>query len=260
MLRVVMRGVKALPDHWLLGELEWHARCSDRGMSLRAPHAQLIAMLIVMALSSTARATLPNAADDSIKQFLAQDDSQRPYRAVRQLEAENGSRTGWLEAVTEFSPAAGFQYRISAEGGSEYIRGKVLKAVLEGERDLIARGEGSRSSLVLANYAFQANGIDGEGLANVLLSPRRSEPALVSGTMFLKPGGGDLVRLEGRLAKSPSFWIKNVDIVRTYERIHGVIVPVALESTAQVRFHGDARLRMTYVYTEIDGRPVRPDY
>jgi hypothetical protein len=69
----------------------------------------------------------------------------------------------------------------------------------------------------------------------------------------------DLVRLEGRLAKSPSFWIKNVDIVRTYARIHGVIVPVALESTAQVRFHGDARLRMTYVYMEIDGRPVRSD-
>jgi hypothetical protein len=75
--------------------------------------------------------------------------------------------------------------------------------------------------------------------------------------MFLNPSGGDLVRLEGRLTKSPSFWIKNVDIVRRYERINGVVVPVALETRAQVRFHGDAKLRMTYVYTEIDGRPVR---
>jgi hypothetical protein len=225
-------------------------------MLARTPHRRLAVVLIAMVLSSNARATVPNAADESIRQFLAQDDTQRPYRAVRQLEAENGSRKGWLEAVTEYSRAAGFQYRISAEGGSEYIRGKVLKAVLDGERDVIARGETSRSSLALANYTFQPNGVDADGLVNILLSPRRSEPALVSGTMFLNPTGGELVRLEGRLAKSPSFWIKNVDIVRTYERIHGVVVPVTLETKAQVRFHGDAKLRMTYVYTEIDGRPV----
>jgi hypothetical protein len=213
-------------------------------------------VLIALVASANARATVPNAADDSMRQFLAQGDTQRPYRAVRQLEAENGDRKGWLEAQTEYSPAAGFQYRISAEGGSEQIRGMVLKAILDGERDAIARGETSRSALAPANYTFRANGVDDDGLAKILVSPRRSEPGLVSGAMFLKPSGGDLVRLEGRLAKSPSFWIKNVNIVRIYERIHGVVVPVALETTAQVRFHGTARLRMTYAYTEIDGRPV----
>jgi hypothetical protein len=104
---------------------------------------------------------------------------------------------------------------------------------------------------------FQPNGVDDDGLANVLLSPRRKEPVLVDGTMFLKPGDGNLVRLEGRLAKSPSFWVKNVDIVRKYERIAGVVVPVALESKAQVRLlSGAATLRMTYIYAEIDGRSV----
>jgi hypothetical protein len=67
-----------------------------------------------------------------------------------------------------------------------------------------------------------------------------------------------LVRLEGRLARSPSFWVKDVDIVRTYERVAGIIVPVALESKAQVRFLGEASLRMTYVYSEIEGRPLFP--
>jgi hypothetical protein len=228
-------------------------------MVARTSHRRLAVVLIAMVATANARATVPNAADDSIRQFLAQDDTQRPYRAVRQLEAENGNRKGWLEALTEYSPAAGFQYRISAEGGSEYIRGQVLKAILDGERDVIARGETSRSALSPANYTFQANGVDAEGLAKIAVSPRRSESALLSGTMFLNPTGGDLVRLEGRLAKSPSFWIKNVDIVRIYERIHGVVVPVALETKAQVRFHGNARLRMTYVYTEIDGRPVRSE-
>ena len=64
------------------------------------------------------------------------------------------------------------------------------------------------------------------------------------------------VRLQGRLAKSPSFWVKTVDIVRTYKRIDGAVVPVALHTKAEVRFLGEATLRMTYVYSEIDGRPL----
>jgi hypothetical protein len=225
-------------------------------MTLGPQQLHVAILLPLIAVASSARATIPDAADQTITQFLAQDDAQPAYRAVRRLEAENGSRKGWLEALTEYSPAAGFHFQITAEGGSGYIRSKVLRAVLEGEREVIANGETARSSLALANYRFQGNGIDAEGFANVLLSPRRKERVLISGTMFLKPTDGDLVRLQGRLAKSPSFWVKDVDIVRTYERIGGAVVPVALETKAQVRLLGDAILRMTYVYTDIDGRPV----
>jgi hypothetical protein len=225
-------------------------------MALGSQQRHVVILLLAFVFASSARATVPDEADQTITEFLAQDDAQPAYRAVRRLEAENGSRNGWLEALTEYSPALGFHYQITAEGGSGYIRSKILTAVLEGEREVIANRETARSSLVLANYRFQGNGIDSEGFANVLLVPRRKERVLVAGTMFLKPTGGEIVRLQGRLAKSPSFWIKDVDIVRTYERIGGTVVPVALETKAQVRFLGEATLRMTYVYTNIDGRPV----
>ena len=203
------------------------------------------------------QATVPDVADNSIQQFLAQDDAQPAYRALRRLEAKSGDRQGWLEAQTDYSPETGFDYEITSEGGSGMIRGKVLRAMLEGEREVISQGDSARSSLARANYIFQPNGVDDDGLANVLLSPRRKEPVLVAGTMFLQPSDGNLVRLEGRLAKSPSFWVKNVDIVRKYERIAGVVMPVALESKAQVRLLGGAAtLRMTYAYSEIDGRAL----
>jgi hypothetical protein len=236
-----------------------HVGCigGDR-MILMPQQRHFVILLLAIVFASSARATVPDAAEQPIRQFLAQEDAQRAYRAVRRLEAENGNRQGWLEALTEYSPATGFHFQITAEGGSGYIRSKILTAILEGEREIIANRETARSSLALANYRFQANGIDSEGLANVLLSPRRKERVLVSGTMFLKPTDGDLVRLQGRLAKSPSFWIKDVDIVRTYERIDGTVVPVALETRAQIRFLGEATLRMTYLYSEIDGRPVPP--
>jgi hypothetical protein len=210
------------------------------------PVLSAVLFFIPVTLASELLARVPNAADHSIRQFLAQDDTQRPYRAMRRLEAENGTRTGWLEAVTEYSPETGFRYEVTAEGGSGYIRTKVLRAVLEGEQEAIARGETGRSSIGRANYTFQANGVDEDGLANVLLSPLRKERILVSGKMFLEPEDGRLVRLRGHLAKSPSFWIKNVEIVRSYERIAGTVVPVALESQAQIRLLGLAKLHMTY--------------
>ena len=223
-------------------------------MARQSLYTRLAVSLLALACVASVRATVPDPVDQSIKQFLAQDDTQPAYRAVRHLEAENGSRKGWLDAITEYSPETGFRYEITAEGGSGYMRTKVLKALLDGELAVIARGETKRSSLDPANYKFQPNGIDSDGLANVLLSPRRKERVLVSGMMALNTTDGGLVRLQGRLAKSPSFWIKNVDIVRTYERIHGTVVPVSLESRAQVRFLGEATLRMTYAYSEIDGR------
>ena len=228
-------------------------------MKRRSPHHSRFAILFLsLVIAPTLWATAPDTADHSMRQFLEQDDTQHPYRAVRRLEAESGSRRGWLEAVTEYSVEGAFSYQVTAEGGSSLVRSKVLRAVLEGEREVIAQGEAARASLALANYAFQPNGVDDDGLANILLSPKRKERALLLGTMFLHPDEGDLVRLQGRLAKNPSFWVTNVEIVRSYKRIEGVVMPVTLESTAHVRIFGPSSLRMTYVYSEVDGHRVRP--
>src|SRR5207248_7548232 len=183
-------------------------------------------------------ATVPDPADGSIRRFLAQNDIPHAYRALRRLEAENGDRSGWIEAQTEYSPLRGFSYAITAQGGSSYIRGRILLAVLEGERDIMSQGDIARSALAQSNYEFHPQGVDADGLANVLLSPRRKDPVLVAGLLFLHAADGDPVRLQGRLAKSPSFWVKNVDIVRKFARINGAIMPVDLRSNAEIRWFG----------------------
>jgi hypothetical protein len=230
-------------------------RAPNTAMNAKA-HSRRLLVVLVAVMGVGAGAAVPDPAEPSIRQFLAQDGAQPPYQAIRRLEARNGARSAWMEAVTAYSRSTGFRYEITAEGGSNSIRTKVLRALLEGEREVIALGESALSALAPQNYTFQPNGIGADGLANVTLTPRRKERVLLSGTMLLRPADGRLVRLEGRLAKSPSFWVKNVHIVRIYDRINGVNVPVRLESRAQVRFLGEATLRMTYRYSEIDGRPV----
>ncbi|HEX2338856.1 MAG TPA: hypothetical protein VHI98_00115 [Vicinamibacterales bacterium] len=218
-----------------------------------------VILLAGPALDATPREGAGSAEQSSVDQFLSRRDDPSSYSAFRRMNAENpgSGRSGWLEAVTDFSPESGFRYEILAEGGSEAIRSKVLRAVLEGEKQLVARGI-AKSAIAETNYDFRLDGVDSDGLVKVLLSPRRKETALINGAMFLSPTDGDLVRVEGRLARSPSFWVQRVDIVRTYQRIEGALVPVAVESVAHVRFFGTSTLRMTYDYSEIDGRAVRP--
>jgi hypothetical protein len=207
-----------------------------------------------IALTPGAGASVP----DTIRQFLAQDDEPHAYRATRRLVAESGERRGWMDVATEFSPRSGFDYTIAAEGGSSFIRTRILRTLLDGERDAIATGEIMRSALIPSNYGFQPDGVDGDGFVRILLSPRRIECLLLTGTLLVRPLDGQPVRLQGRLVKSPSFWVKHVEIVRSYERIDGVVMPVSLESSAQLRLLGPATLRMTYVYTEIDGHRIEP--
>lgn len=194
---------------------------------------------------------------EPVQRFLSQQPVVHSYRATRRLEATGSGQHGWVDARTDYTPGSGLDYEVTAEGGSGYIRARVLRKLLEEERQLIARGDSSRVAISSANYTFTDDGIDENGLARVMLLPLRKERPLIIGQMFLRPGDGELVRVEGRLAKNPSFWVTRVQIVRSYERINGVLLPVLLESTAQLRLLGRSTLRMTYHYSQIDQWPTR---
>jgi len=192
----------------------------------------------------------------AIDKFLAHSRTSHSYAGTRRLEASGSGQRGWLDARTDFTPEAGFQYVVTAEGGSGYIRSRVLRSLLEEERRLIAEGNSTHVSLSAANYRFGDESLAVEGLSRVAMTPRRKERALIAGHLFLRPDTGELVRVEGRLAKNPSFWVTRVEIVRSYERINDALMPVLLESTAQLRFLGRSALRMTYEYSAIDDQPI----
>jgi len=190
-----------------------------------------------------------------VQRFLSRtDEPLTRYRALRYLEARNDrfNKHGWIEAWTELGPS-GFAYEIVREGGSEYIRIKVLRALLENEERLFATGNADRSALTPQNYEL----LDGEavepGVVKLVARPRRRDVALVDGAVFVTQDDAELLRVEGRLAKSPSVWIKRVDVVRQYGRVSGMRVPMRLDSIAQVRLAGVSTLTMTYDYEMING-------
>ena len=194
----------------------------------------------------------------AMQSYLARPVVAHQYSASRRLEASGSGQRAWLDVRTDFTPAAGFLYEVTAEGGSGYIRSRVLRSLLDEEKKLIARGATASVAISTDNYTFTPEGVNPEGLAVVGIKPLRKERSLMVGRMFLT-ADGDLVRVEGQLAKNPSFWTTRVNVVRSYRRINGVLMPVLLDTTAKLRLLGSSALRMTYRYSHIDEQPVEDE-
>jgi len=179
------------------------------------------------------------------------------FRALRHLEATNKkfNATAWMDVWTE-ADRSGFRYRIAGEGGSDYIRSKVFRGWLETERKAWIENVTPSSAMTRANYMFEAGDTQPDGLTAFVLKPLRKDTMLVAGSIYVNPDDGELVRLEGRLIKPPSFWTRRVDIVRWYRRFAGIRLPVALESVANVRIAGESTFRVTYEYEIVNGQRV----
>ena len=136
------------------------------------------------------------------------------------------------------------------------MRGRVLKPWLENEKKMWANGDPERAALTHDNYTFADRGLSPDGLAWLDVKPKRKDLLLVEGSIFVKPEDGDLVRIQGRLSKTPSFWTRRVEVVRHYERINGVRVPMFIESIAQVLIAGRSTFKMTYQYESINNERV----
>jgi hypothetical protein len=220
-----------------------------------------LAGLSVQGLAGAPAPAVPTSPSENVavEKFLSQ--VEKPpvaYQARRRLDASSAKlkESAWLEAVTEYSPAAGLTYSIVAEGGSERIRRRVLHAVLKAEQENSTHAEWVKGNLSRANYALDFDGHAGNGMLKMQLTPRRRDSRLVLGSALLTAKSGNLVRVEGRLSKSPSFWVRWVDVSRTYSPIGGAMMPVAIESTADVRIAGISTFSMTYDYQIVDGQAV----
>jgi hypothetical protein len=133
-----------------------------------------------------------------------------------------------------------------------------VRAVLEAEHSLRASGDVERGALTTINYEFGACREADAGLIRIGIHPKRRDAMLVKGSILLTESEGDLARMEGFPIKRPSFWTREVHVVRSYERIGGVRVPVLTKSTARVLIGGRSTFAMTYEYASINGSPVSP--
>lgn len=224
---------------------------------MNRPASRHIVLLTLGLASSPSVASAQGARSTPVREVTpapaAVVQSTASYTATRMLVARSAklNKLGWLEAETTFRPGQGFTYTVTREGGDKGIRNRVLRKALDNEVEMSVPARAQRMALTDANYDIALH-TDRQTLR---LAPRRNEPTLIDGTARID-ARGRLITVEGRLAKSPSFWVRSISVRRMYQAVSGHALPVLVESVADVKLAGSCEFSMWIDYTSVDGQRV----
>ena len=78
------------------------------------------------------------------------------------------------------------------------------------------------------------------------MKPRQKRVGLFKGKIYVDASNGRLLRAQGRVVKSPSFFIKKIDFVQDYATVDGFTLPAHIHSEAQTRLVGKAIVDITH--------------
>ncbi len=131
-----------------------------------------------------------------------------------------------MTVKTTYKRETGKSYQILSESGSTLMRSLVLQTILDNERHVNEPGVREGSWITTANYDMQVKPggiqkVDGRDCVAIALTPRRKEPFLLLGTLWVDAGNGEIVRLDGKASKNSSVFTGETAMMRQYVDIDG---------------------------------------
>jgi len=208
------------------------------------------AMAILMAASASAQSgvRLPSADDVVTKmtQFDAQRQSQLTgYAATRHYVAVNKSRHAEMLVHVTCDANGAKQFTILGEDGSGSIRKHVFHKLLSEETEASRNGARKNTRLSPDNYDFRVIGKETleSGPAYVLsVAPKTENKYLIDGKIWVDAGDYSIVRIEGQPARNPSFWVRSVHFVHTYEKVGPFWFASSTHTKSEIRIFGESEL------------------
>ncbi|MEY4167781.1 MAG: hypothetical protein ACOYLF_15330 [Blastocatellia bacterium] len=174
--------------------------------------------------------------------------------SVYRVTTADGKVRAEVEAILSYRAPGAKEFRIISERGSETVRNRVFRPLMEVEIETAAGRNQHEGSLSPANYDFQSAGtetIDGYPCFVLLAIPKRADKYLFRGRIWVHISDFSIVRIVGQPARNPSFWISRVEFVRSYQKIGDFWLPARNESQTQVKFFGRNVLTIDYGRYEI---------
>jgi hypothetical protein len=213
---------------------------------LTKPAAFLVVALMCLMgapLSAAQQEPAPLGVESIVEKMESAMDANRariPAHTVRReykMFGDDGEgKSSRVTADVEYLPPVTRNYRILE--GSGRAEG-VVKKILESER------EGARHQDVAEfsrkNYEFQLAGegwLDGARHYILETTPLRKEKYLLRGRIWVDKQSFVVRRVVGSPAKSPSWWVKDVEITLEFRRVGDVWIQCATEAVANLRLFG----------------------
>ena len=173
-----------------------------------------------------------------------------------------GGREASMEVLATYSAPDRREYSVVSQSGSKLLLNRVLLKLLESEKQAFENRK--QIDLTPANYKFALVGTERvpEGNMCYVLSvmPRKENPFLYAGKIWVDANEFAVTRMEGQPTKSPSFWIRDTQIESRWQRFGNFWFIAHNSSVSHIRMGGLATLTIDYgdyKVTEVDHRAAR---
>ena len=162
-------------------------------------------------------------------------------REYRLFGAKSSSSDSEVVAEVDFRPPSSKQYNIQTRSGSS--RGEqIVRRILDHEVEATTKKDEPHSAAVnSANYDFKYMGetvLDNQPCYLLGLNPKRKDKDLISGQAWVDKRSFLVRRIEGEVAKTPSWWLKTVQVKLAFAYLEGTWLQTNMEAVADVRFVG----------------------
>lgn len=165
------------------------------------------------------------------------------YSAISVIRAQlpETDQQGEFEVERHFSAPHTLQFTPVHYTGDGFVKSNVISRLLQSEVDHVQKDDGALTAISDKNYKFSYRGsgnLNGRLVHVFHLKPRVKRPGLFKGKIFIDAYTGSLVRAEGQVVKSPSFFIKKLEFAQDYTDIGNFTFPVHMHTEARARVIG----------------------
>lgn len=153
-----------------------------------------------------------------------------------------------VEARKTVAPDGQVQYDVLHRDGDRTVQKDVIARFMSTEMDK-AGSPIEDIAITPDNYRFKFRGQrtnDGREVIVYELIPRKKRVGLFKGELWLDAETALPLREAGKLVKSPSMFLKDVEFARDYEIRNGRSVLKGMKSVTQTRFWGPAELEVQF--------------
>jgi len=174
------------------------------------------------------------------------------YRDTTVVEAElpQTNQKGRYQLQRMYSAPKSLAFKAVNFVGDGFVKTNVIARLLQSEVDHAKQGDNSDIAITAENYKFAYKGVEeveGGPLCHVFQAkPRHKRVGLFKGTIYLNVYNGAMFKAEGKMVKSPSFFVKNIEFSQEYGEVGGFDMVTHIHSTAETRIIGKAVVDITH--------------